>query len=58
MLIIHNSKNLQLASAGSNTPLTPKMQFYVILDNGWKLLTYVTKSSILDIAGSSNRNVS
>ena len=28
------SKNSQLASAGSNTLLTPKMQFFVILDNG------------------------
>ena len=39
---------------------THKMQFFVILDNdnGWKLLTYVTKSSISDIAGSSDRKAS
>ena len=34
----------------SRTAATSKMEHFVILINGWKLLTIITKSSILDAA--------
>ena len=33
------------------TPATSNMEIYVTLVNGWKPLTNVTKSFILDVAG-------
>ena len=36
---------------GSRTPATSKMELFVIIVNGWKPLTIITKSSILDVAG-------
>ena len=35
---------------GSRTPATSKMEQFVIIVNGWKPLTIITKSSILDVA--------
>ena len=35
---------------GSRTAATSKMEHFVIIVNGWKPLTIITKSSILDIA--------
>ena len=36
---------------GSRTPATSKMELFMIIVNGWKPLTIITKSSILDVAG-------
>ena len=33
---------------GSRTAATSKMKHFVIIVNGWKPLTFITKSSILD----------
>ena len=41
--------NLQLRR-GSRTAATLKMEHFVIIVNGWKLFTIITKSSILDVA--------
>ena len=38
------------ASGGSRTAATSKMERFVIIVNGWKKLTIITKSSILDVA--------
>ena len=35
---------------GSRTAATSKVELFVIIVNGWKLLTIITKSSTLDIA--------
>ena len=35
---------------GSRTAATSKMERFVIIVNGWKLLTIITKCSILDVA--------
>ena len=35
---------------GSRTATTSKMERFVIIVNGWKPLTIITKSSILDVA--------
>ena len=35
---------------GSRTAATSKMELFVIIVNGWKPLTIITKSSILDVA--------
>ena len=35
---------------GSRAAATSKMEGFVIIVNGWKLLTIITKSSILDVA--------
>ena len=35
---------------GSRTAAISKMEHFVIIVNGWKLLTIITKSSILDVA--------
>ena len=34
----------------SRTASTPKMELFVIIVNGWKPLTIITKRSILDVA--------
>ena len=44
----------QLAAAinsrgGSRTAASPKMECFVIIVNGWKLLTFIAKRSILDV---------
>ena len=35
---------------GSRTAATSKVELFVIIVNGWKPLTIITKSSILDVA--------
>ena len=35
---------------GSSTAATSKMERFVIIVNGWKSLTIITKRSILDVA--------
>ena len=35
---------------GSRTAATSKMEHFVIIVNGWKPLTIITKRSILDVA--------
>ena len=37
------------ADLGSGTATTSKMELFVIIVNGWKPLTIITKSSILDV---------
>ena len=39
-----------LIAAGSRTAATSKMEHFVIIVNGWKPLTIITKRSILDVA--------
>ena len=36
---------------GSRTAATSKMELFVVIVNGWKPLTIITKSSILDVTG-------
>ena len=38
------------ARSGSRAAATSKMERFVIIVNGWKLLTIITKHSILDVA--------
>ena len=38
------------ARGGSRTAATSKMERFVIIVNGWKPLTIITKRSILDVA--------
>ena len=38
------------ARVGSRTAATSKIEIFVIIVNGWKPLTFITKSSILDAA--------
>ena len=42
--------NLRLLRGGSRAAVTSKMERFVIIANGWKPLTIITKHSILDIA--------
>ena len=39
-----------MTRGGSRTDATSKMELFVIIVNGWKPLTIITKSSILDVA--------
>ena len=39
-----------LTGGGSRTDATSKMERFVIIVNGWKPLTIITKRSILDVA--------
>ena len=39
-----------LVRSGSRTAATSKMEHFVIIFNGWKPLTIITKGSILDVA--------
>ena len=41
---------LLVIRGGSRTAATSKMEHFVIIVNGWKPLTIITKSSILDVA--------
>ena len=41
---------IHISRAGSRTPATFKMERFVIIVNGWKPLTIITKCSILDVA--------
>ena len=44
------SKNLSINRDGSRDAATSKMERFVIIVNGWKLLTIITKRSMLDVA--------
>ena len=39
-----------MSRAESRTAVTSKMERFVIIVNGWKTLTIITKRSILDVA--------
>ena len=41
---------LTLVRGGSRTAATSKMELFVIIVNGWKPLTIITRRSILDVA--------
>ena len=51
-LTIVSKKNLIVNQyrGGSRTAATSKTEHFVIIVNGWKPLTIITKSSILDVA--------
>ena len=42
-------QDLKLFRGGSRTAATSKTELFVIIVNGWKPLTIVTKCSILDV---------
>ena len=42
--------NIKVLRSGSRAAATSKMERFVIIVNGWKLLTIITKRSILDVA--------
>ena len=48
VVILHFFK--KYARRGSTTAATSKMEHFVIMVNGWKPLTIIIKSSILDVA--------
>ena len=41
---------MDVCRGGSRTTATSKMEYFVIIVNGWKPLTIITKSSILNVA--------
>ena len=43
-------EKVDMIRGGSRTATTSKMEHFVIIVNGWKPLTIITKSSILDVA--------
>ena len=47
---VHPRMNQIVIRGGSRTAATSKMEHFVIIANGWKPLTIITKSSILDVA--------
>ena len=47
---LNGHANSNKARGGSRTAAASKMEHFVIIVNGWKLLTIITKSSILDVA--------
>ena len=44
------TQNIIKVRGGSRTAATSKMERFVIIVNGWKLLTIITKLSMLDVA--------
>ena len=44
------NQNKNQSRGGSRTAATSKMERFVIIVNGWKPLTIITKRSILDVA--------
>ena len=44
------TKTLQFIRDGSRAATTSKMERFVIIVNGWKRFTIITKRSILDVA--------
>ena len=42
--------HIAIVTGGSRTATTSKMESFVIIVNGWKSLTVITKHSILDVA--------
>ena len=50
-ILVHNKHlNNDRFRGGSRTAATSKMEHFVIIVNGWKTLTIITKRSILDVA--------
>ena len=49
-MTIPSNKRRQLLRGGSRTAATSKMDRFVIIINGWKPLTIITRGSILDVA--------
>ena len=49
-VILVVSNVCSLLSEASKTAAASKMEHFVIIVNSWKLLTIITKSSILDVA--------
>ena len=47
LVVLSTSKNCR---GGSRTAAASNMEHFVIIVNGWKPLTIITKSSILDVA--------
>ena len=45
-----SNNKILLPRGGSRTAATSKMEHFVIIVNGWKPLTVITKSSILNVA--------
>ena len=45
-----NLRTRRVPRGGSRTTSTSKMEHFVIIVNGWKPLTIITKRSILDVA--------
>ena len=41
---------MDVCRGGPRTAATSKMEYFVIIVNGWKPLTIITKSSILNVA--------
>ena len=48
--ICYTENNTSIITGGSRTTAASKMEHFVIMVNGWKPLTIITKSSILDVA--------
>ena len=48
--MLHNIKTDIIIRDGSRAAATSKMERFVIIVNGWKPLTIITKHSILDAA--------
>ena len=51
ILLIYASNTLR---GGPKTPATSKMERFVVIVNGWKPLTIITKRSILDVEAALN----
>ena len=56
MICVKNRCNFYVSGVikhrgGSRTATTSKVELFVLIVNGWKPLTIITKSSTLDIAG-------
>ena len=49
-IIVHVKKIMSGISGTSTAAATSKMNCFVIIVNGWKPLTIITKQSILDVA--------
>ena len=43
-------RDISVPRGGSRTAATSKVELFVIIVNGWKPLTIITKSSTLDVA--------
>ena len=48
--LIGHQPRISVRRGGSRTAASSKMEHFVIIVNGWKPLTIITKRSILDIA--------
>ena len=62
MLIISNYDNMENTKkkfrGGSRAAATSKMERFVIIVNGWKSLTIITKQSIFDVAAALDSSLS